>query len=104
MAGAHGAARSAWTAGRIVLTVVACLVAIPFLLGLFLVFGAGLGGSDPHGYALLAGTFLALVAGIFLACLVPWLFPTALRLRVFGLALMVYLVLGVLVGITLANV
>lgn len=93
-----------WTARRIVLAVATVVLAVPFLTGLWLVLGSALGSGDPHGYALLGGTFLVLVAGIVLACLVPWLFAPPVRLRAFGLALLGYLVVGVVVGITLANV
>lgn len=92
-----------WTAGRIVITAATALMALPFLFGLLMVFSSSLGSGDPHGYALLGGTFLVLVTGIVLVCLVPWLFRAQVRLRTFGLALLVYLAVAVLVGITLAN-
>ena len=91
-----------WTAGRIVLAVASALVALPFLLGLWLMLSSALGG-DPHGYVVLGGTFLVLVSGILLVCLVPWLLPDRLRLRGFGLALLGYVVGAVLIGMTLAN-
>lgn len=94
----------AWTPTRIALTVGSALVAVPFLLGLWLVLVSALRSGDPHGFVLLGGTFLVLVAGIVLACLLPWLFSPAARLRAFGLALLGYLVVAVVVGITLANV
>ena len=78
------------------------LMALPFLLGLWLVLSSTLGG-DPHGYVVLGGTFLVLVPGILLVCLVPWLLPDRLRLRGFGLAVLGYALVAVLVGTMLAN-
>lgn len=83
--------------------VAAGLVALPLLAGLWLVLSFTFGSGDPHGYALLGGAFLAVVAGILLVCLMPWIFPAALRLRAFGLALLGYLVLVVVVGVVLSN-
>lgn len=79
------------------------VVALPALGGLWLVLSSTFGSGAPHGYALLGGAFLAVVAGIVLVCVVPWIFPAALRLRAFGLTLMVYLVLVVVVGVVLSN-
>ena len=86
-----------------VAAVAAGIVALPLLVGLWLVLSSTFGSGDPHGYALLGGAFLAVVAGIVLVCVVPWIFPAAPRLRAFGLTLLVYLVLVVVIGVVLAN-
>lgn len=96
-------ASTGWSAGRVVAAVAAGIVTLPLLTGLWLVLSSRLGSGDPHGYVLLGGAFLAVVAGIVLVCLVPWIFPAALRLRAFGFALLGYLVLVVVVGLVLAN-
>ncbi|WP_147918704.1 hypothetical protein [Ruania zhangjianzhongii] len=98
-----GAPRVGWSTGRVIAAVAAGIIALPLLAGLWLVVSSTFGSGDPHGYALLGGAFLAVVAGILLVCLVPWIFPAALRLRAFGLALLGYLVLVVAVGWVLAN-
>lgn len=98
-----GSPRTGWRIGRVIVTVAAGIMALPLVAGLWLVLSSTFGGGDPHGYALLTGAFLVLVPGILLVCLVPWIFPAALRLRSFGLALLGYLVLVVAVGWVLAN-
>lgn len=92
-----------WSTGRVIAAVAAGVMALPLLAGLWLVLISTLGSGDPHGYALLGGAFLAVVAGIVVVCLVPWIFPAALRLRAFGIALLVYLALVAVIGVRLAN-
>lgn len=62
----------------LVLTVV---VGLPFLLLTWMVLSSrfGLGGSDPHGYVLIFGTFLALILGLVLAFVVPLIFRPGRR-------------------------
>lgn len=84
--------------------VAAGVLALPVLTGLWLVVSSALGSGDPHGYALLGGAFLVVLAGILLVCVVPWIFPALLRLRAFGFALLGYLATVVLVGVILSNV
>lgn len=83
--------------------VAAGIVALPLLVGLWLLLSSVFGDGDPHGYVLLGGAFLAVVSGIVVVCLVPWIFPAMLRMRAFGLALLAYLVLVVVIGVVLTN-
>lgn len=99
-----GAPRRGWGTGRVIAAVAAGIIAVPLLAGLWLVLSSAFGSGDPHGYALLGGAFLVVLAGILLVCLVPWILPAELRLRSFGLALLGYLLLVVVIGVVLANV
>ncbi|WP_435746137.1 hypothetical protein [Microbacterium sp. PMB16] len=66
---------------RIVGLVLTVVVGVPFVFFVWIALSSrfATGSGDPHGYGLIFGTFLALVAGILLAMVVPLMFPTARR-------------------------
>ncbi len=63
----------------------AIVFGIPFLLFGWMALSSRFGGTDadPHGYALIVGTVLALVAGLVTALAVPMIFPRTVRASVF---------------------
>lgn len=73
--------------GRVVAIVVCVLAGVPFVLGLASVLASVLGddGGDPHGYALIFGTLLCIVTGVFLLLALPAALPQRWR-RVTGAA------------------
>lgn len=78
----------------IVLTAVFC---IPFALFVWMALSSrfGAGAEDPHGYGLIFGTFLALVAGIAVAFVVPLMFRSGRRARAYSISLLAYVVVAV---------
>jgi hypothetical protein len=70
---------------RVVAIVVSVLAGVPFLLGLFSVLTSAFGddSGDPHGYALIFGTLLCVVTGVFLLLALPVALPQRWR-RVTG--------------------
>lgn len=91
--------RSSATAGRVVRiagVVLTALVGIPFLLVTTLALSSRFGpaSSDPHGYGLLFGTFLALATGLVLACVAPMMFRPGLRGTVYRWTLVGYVLVA----------
>ena len=86
----------------LILTVVA---GIPFVFCAWIALSSrlGLGSVDPHGYGLIFGTFLALVAGIVLALVVPLMFPTARRGSAYVGSLIGYVVVAAALIISLVT-
>ncbi len=82
---------------RIAGIVLTAVIGIPFVLFAWMALSSrfGSGAGDPHGYALIFGTFLALVAGIALALVVPLIFRSGLRARAYSVSLIVYVVIAV---------
>lgn len=81
---------------RIVGIVLTVLVGAPFLFFAWIALSSrfGLGSADPHGYALIFGTFLALVAGIALALVVPLMFRSGRRASAYLGSLIVYVLVA----------
>lgn len=77
----------------IVLTVV---IGIPFVLftGMALSSRFGSGTGDPHGYVLIFGTFLALVAGIALAFVAPLTVRSGRRATAYIVSLVAYVIVA----------
>lgn len=75
---------------------------IPFLLFGWMALSSRFGwtDADPHGYALIVGTVLALVAGLVTALAVPMIFPRSIRASVFLGSVGCYL--GVAAGLVVA--
>ena len=73
----------------IVLTV---LFGVPFLLLAWLALSSRFGLSDPHGYALIFGTLLAMVLAIPVALSVPLIFPKSQRTKTMLISLVALLV------------
>ncbi|WP_223628416.1 hypothetical protein [Microbacterium sp. EST19A] len=82
---------------RIAGIVLTAVIGIPFLLFAWMALSSrfGSGAGDPHGYGLIFGTFLALVAGIALAFVVPLIFRSGLRARAYSVSLIFYVVVAV---------
>lgn len=66
---------------RIIGVVLTVLFGAPFVLLAWVALSSRFGwtSGDPHGYGIIFGTFLALIAGILVAIAVPLVFPRALR-------------------------
>lgn len=88
---------------RIVGIVLTVLVGVPFLFFAWIALSSRFasGGADPHGYALIFGTFLALVAGIALALVVPLMFRSRQRGSVYLGSLIVYVLVAAALIISL---
>ena len=82
---------------RIVGIVLTAVIGIPFALLAWMALSSrfGSGTGDPHGYGLIFGTFLALVAGVALAFVVPLIFRSGRRARAYSISLLVYVVVAV---------
>lgn len=82
--------RVARTVG-IVLTVV---LGVPFLFFAWMALSSrfGDGTGDPHGYVLIFGTLLALLAGLALAFVVPLIFRSGRRGTAYSVSLVAYVV------------
>lgn len=89
---------------RIVLVAAIVLVAIPFLMALWMMMAAAT--SDPEsagrGATLLLSGFTMLATGVVLLGLTPWVFSKDIRIRVVVIATIAYLLMSLLVGITLS--
>lgn len=85
-------ARAVRIAG-IVLTVV---IGIPFAFFAWTALSSRFapGTGDPHGYALIFGTFLALVAGLALAFVVPLIVRSGRRATAYLVSLIAYVVVA----------
>lgn len=82
---------------RIIGIVLTVLIGVPFLLFVWIALSSRFtfGSSDPHGYGLIFGTFLALVAGIGLALVVPLIFRTGRRGTAYLGSLIAYVIVAV---------
>jgi hypothetical protein len=82
---------------RIIGTVLTVLVGAPFLLFGWMAVSSrfGWGNADPHGYGLIFGTFLALLAGLLLAFVVPMMFRPGKRGTAYLGSLLAYAVVAV---------
>lgn len=67
--------------GQLAAMVVCAVAAVPFALGLVSVVSSLVGGDngDPHGYALIFGTLLCVVAGVVLLLVLPSALPRRWR-------------------------
>lgn len=82
---------------RIAGIVLTAVIGIPFLLFVWMALSSrfGSGAGDPHGYGLIFGTFLALVAGTALAFVVPLIFRSGRRARAYSVSLIVYVLVAI---------
>lgn len=81
---------------RVVGIVLTVLVGIPFAFVTWVALSSrfGIGGVDPHGYGLLFGTFLALMMGLVLACVVPLMFRPGRRGTAYRWSLVGYVIVA----------
>ena len=81
---------------RIVGVVLTVVIGIPFLLFVWMALSSRFapGSGDPHGYGLIFGTFLALVAGVALAFVVPLTVRAARRATAYLISLIAYVVVA----------
>ncbi|WP_341974141.1 hypothetical protein [Microbacterium sp. LWO13-1.2] len=82
---------------RIVGGVLAAGFGVPFLLlgGTALSSRFGWGAGDPHGYAMIFGTVLALGLGLLTAVVVPLIFRFSLRGAAYTWSMLVYVLVAV---------
>lgn len=59
--------------------------------------------GDPHGYGIIFGTFLALIAGILVAIAVPLVFPRALRGTAYLWSMLGYLAVAAALVVSLVT-
>ena len=87
-----------------VLLVAIVLVAVPFLIGLWMLISGATSAPDTpdRGVTLLLSAFTMLATGLVLLGLTPWLFPKDLRIRAVVIATCCYLLVALVVGITLS--
>lgn len=88
---------------RIVGIVLTVLVGAPFLLFTWVALSSrlGVGSADPHGYGLIFGTFLALLAGIVLALVIPLMFRSGRRGSAYLGSLIGYVIVAAVLIISL---
>ncbi len=81
---------------RIVGIVLTVTLGVPFLFFVWMALNSRFGGGtgDPHGYVLIFGTFLALLAGLALAFVVPLIFGSGRRGTAYPVSLVAYLVIA----------
>lgn len=103
-AGAATPPGSASSTRRIVLLVAIVLVAIPFLIALWMLFTAAASALDTEGRGatLLLSAFTMLATGVVLLALIPWVFSKDVRMRAILIATAGYLLMSLVVGLTLS--
>ena len=103
-AGAAPSPGSAPSARRIVLLVAIVLVAIPFLIALWMLCTAAASApdTDGRGARLLLGAFTMLATGVVLLALIPWVFSKDVRMRAILIATASYVLMSLGVGLTLS--
>lgn len=92
-------------AGRVLAAVATVMVGVVFVLSAWLAVSSrfGLAAGDPHGYGLIFGTVLAIVAGLVTAVLLPLVFPRRHWGRAFAVSLASFGVLLVLLIVSLVT-
>lgn len=82
---------------RVTGLVLTVLVGVPFALLAWVAVSSrfGFGSGDPHGYALIFGTFFALIAGLVLAFVVPLMFRPVRRGSAYRASLIAYVAVAV---------
>nr|WP_314843867.1 hypothetical protein [uncultured Microbacterium sp.] len=94
---------TAWSGGitRTLAIAATAVVGLPFLFFVWVAVSSRFAGDagDLHGYGLIFGTFLAIVAGIVVALVAPLIWPRAMRARAYLFSMIAYLlVAAALVG------
>jgi apolipoprotein N-acyltransferase len=81
---------------RIVGIVLTAVFGVTFLCFAWMTLSSRFGGGtgDPHGYVLIFGTFLALLAGLALAFVVPLIFRSGRRGTAYSVSLLAYVVIA----------
>lgn len=83
---------AAQVAVRVAMAIVATVTGVIFLLLALMVIRSRFGPpeADPHGYALIFGTLLAVAVGLVTFATVPFVFPREKRFTAFRVSLVVY--------------